>query len=235
MKHSLKAFYLFLFAMSLLASCNKYAQTKNDLRGNNYISGIVYLENDYSTNGLLTPLINHFVQIKDTTELSSPDYLYAVKTDSNGYFIFQNLRNAVSYTVFATDTLSGVSYYGNLIVVLSNDTAPKNNAVLVLTPDSAQQNGFIYTVMDSAHDIIANCQVCVFSSPLLFNQDSCSGAIFNLKTNSFGLASQFSISPGTYMTQATAIFGKDTLRGQDSSLIIPFIGTKKDTIIVGRH
>jgi hypothetical protein len=235
MKHR-SILYSILLTVSLFTSCNKYSQTRTDISGNNYIAGIAYLLNDYSTNSLLTPLSNHIIQIKDTTEVPSPDYFYSVPSDSNGHFIFPDLRSGIVYTVFALDTLSGISFYGSIKVLLRNDTIPVNDTTLILSPDSAQQNGFIYTVTDSTGDIIANCQLCVYSSPLLFDQDSCSGAIFNLTTNTFGMASQFTVFPATYMTQAMATFGNYTLTGQDSSLIIPLIGPPvKHTIIVGRH
>jgi hypothetical protein len=223
------------FTAFLLHSCVKYSQTRNDLKGNSYIAGVAYLQNDYGTNSLLTPLTQHIIQIKDTTEVPSPGYFYSVNSDTNGYFIFPNLRGGVVYIVFATDTISGISFYGSIKVLIPNDSLAKNDATLILTPDSAQQNGFIYTVTDSSKDIIANCQLCVYSSPLLFGQDTCSGAIFNLTTNTFGMASQFSVLPATYMTRATSTFGNITLTGQDTSLIIPLIGTIKHTIVIGRH
>jgi len=84
-------------------SCKKYNNTGNDLAGNNYIAGTVYLYNDYSENGLLTLLPSQTIKITSADMVSFPNFIYSVNSDSSGGFIFSNLSKDTSYTIFAQD------------------------------------------------------------------------------------------------------------------------------------
>jgi hypothetical protein len=214
-----------------LASCNKYKQTENDLRGNNYIAGIVFLRNDYSANGILTPLPKFKVQIGYAADTPTSNYFYSVNTDTNGIFIFTNLRNNTPYIIFATDTLNKISFYGLVSNTLLQDKNPVTNDTLILEADTLHQNGFVYTVTDTAGNVINNCMVCVFDNPILFmqNDDACSGYIFDLTTNTFGKASQFNINPGIYMTQFKVIFGTHIFTAADT-INVKTAGIVRDTI-----
>lgn len=224
---------ILIVAMAHLAACNKYKETENDLRGNNYIAGVALIKNDYSANGILTPLPNLKVQIGYTADTPTSNYFYSVNSDSNGIFIFSNLRDNVPYIIFATDTASGISFYGWLTNTLLSDKAPITDDTLTLVADSLHQNGFVYTVTDSIGDVINNCTVCVFDNPDLFtlNNDSCAGYIFDLTTNTFGKASEFNVNPGTYMTQFKATFGTYKLSAADT-IHVQTTGIVRDTIKV---
>jgi hypothetical protein len=232
---------LFFVILLLLTGCKKYDNTNHDLSGNNYIGGTAYLYNDYSANGIQTPLTNQLVKISDSTELPPPNFLYTVTTDSNGGFVFPNLRNGIAYTVFAWDTLSGMQFYGAATNTLLNDLTPIPNVVLNLSLDSLHQNGFVYTVTDSSGNVINGCSVWVFSSPLLAGQmdtipgDSCEGCNFSVVTNGFGKAFQVNLAQATYITLFRDWVGHFTLSGEDSALIIPQFGIVRKTIVIGRH
>lgn len=238
MKGSSKIVFYLIILLLPVFSCKKYYQTGNDLSGNNYISGTAYLYNDYSANGIYTPLVNHSIDIQYSSGPAIPNYLYTVNSDSNGNFIFPNLANNVPYTIFAQDTVSGIQFFGAILDTLKNDKNPIVNAVLTLKLDSIHQNGIIYTVTDSSGNIITGCSICVYSSPLLAAQgmalDSCLGCTFQMLTNTFGKASQFNVPAGHFTTVLFAKFDSIVLTG-DTVLTIPTFGIVRDTVLIGRH
>ncbi len=68
--------------------------------------------------------------------------------------------------MYALDTMSGITFYGQKYDTLHDDKQPITDDTLIVAVDSLHQNGFIYTVTDSAGNIISGCLVCVFSAPL---------------------------------------------------------------------
>ena len=226
---------LFILFFSI-RSCQKYKQTADDASGNNYIAGIAYTYNDFSADGLLKPLTNAVIKIAYTQDRSLPNYINSVKTDSSGGFIFSNLKDGVSYTIFAQDSISGVEFYGSIINTLVNDQHPIDSASLILYVDSIHQNGFIYTATDSLGNILSGVNVWVFSSPLLedssFAVDSCYGCLFNLTTNYFGKVSEFNIAPENYKTIFFAKYDNITFKGLDSNLVIPDFGIVRRQIML---
>ena len=232
-----RVFYIgFFLGILLQPQCKKYQNTDHDVSGNNYMAGTVYLYNDYSADGLQTQLTGQTVRIVDTTELQPPNFQYTVTSDTNGGFVFNNLRNGVPYTIFALDTLSGIKFYGAQTNTLTNDQTPINNIVLNLSIDSIHQNGVVYTVTDSTGNLIPNCSVWIFSSPTLAAQmatitgDSCEGCNFTLTTNPFGKAFQVNMAPVTYITLFRYPVGNLVLSGQDTLTLQQFGIDRKSVV-----
>jgi hypothetical protein len=186
----------------LLAGCRKYDDTVHDLSGNNYIAGTVNLYNDYSADGLTTPLINQPVMVTDAS-LPVPNFLFSVYSDSSGGFVLPNLRDRVLYTVFSYDSVGGILFSDTLQYILQNDETPVQTAMLNLTVDQTMQNGFVFTVLDIQGNPVPGDTVLIYSSALLAGNpiaaDTCVDCNLLLTTNTFGKASAFNLASGPYI------------------------------------
>jgi len=178
-----------------LVGCSKYHDTPHDLSGNNYIAGTVYLVNDYSADGTMTPLGNHPVMVTDAS-LTVPNFLFS-----------PNLRNGVMYTIFSYDTIGGIVFSDTVQRMLTNDETPIQNVLLNLTVDQTMQNGFIFTVMDNQGNVVPGDTVLIYSSSVLAAgagaADTCEGCNLQLVTNALGKVSAFNLAPGPYTAYFT--------------------------------
>jgi hypothetical protein len=206
-------FYLLVFLLGL-TGCSKYQDTPHDLSGNNYIGGTVNLYNDYSADGLITPLVNQAVMVTDAS-LPPPNFLFSVYSDSSGGFVLPNLRNGVMYTIFSYDTIGGVLFSDTLQRMLTNDETPIQGVQLNLSVNTAQQNGIVFTVVDAQGNVVPGDTVLVYSSALLASYpgatDTCEGCNVQVVTNAVGKASTFNLAAGPYTAYFTLELDKQTV------------------------
>ena len=131
----------------------------------------------------------------------------------------------------ATDSVAGLQYKAFTTTTLNGN---RDTSTLILYADSTVQNGLAITVTDSTNAIIGNCTCCVYNSAYLAQQDSCSGSLFQLVTNTFGKAAAFNIHATTYYTHCQAKFGNIVLKGIDTT-VVDKARIKKRTIVLLTH
>ena len=194
---------LFLFCFS----CKQ--MNRDDFRGNSYIQGRLFI-NDNIDAGIApvlpAPGIKVFIRYAD----SLSNYIYSVYTDSNGYFLFQNLGSA-TYIVYANDSLNGVYYYGSdSVVTLSSNALQLNLYPTGFWSNGKGQNGIIfstYTRTQTDSVPIAGAKIYIYNSRYVAVADSFytgNGAIDSVVSNANGkvLKPQLPASPDSLFIKA---------------------------------
>jgi len=214
MKFMKKVFIAALFLLCFW-QCSK-DDADGDLSGNEYIRGRLFLFDNLTQQANGTPLGKRKVLLSYAASGDTSNYLLSTTTDDDGYFVFQNLKKDESYRLYYEETVSGVFYQA-----IGVAKAPIDTLQLSAFVSTSRQNGIHFTITDDMGAAINGASVCVFNSTLAagFVSNGCDGNTFKLTSNSFGHASKFSISPGTYYINSSIEIGG-----------VPW--TSKDTITV---
>lgn len=211
----MKNYTIALFAVIMgLCACKK--NVNDDLHGSLYIQGRLFSIDSLSKNTTIpsVPLGNYYVYLGYASD-NGINYLYKVKTDGDGYFTFTTIDSTKTYLVFSRDTIGGVTYFNKSNPTKTNVSI--NNMVLKVYPSETDQNGMLFTTLDSASMQPVNaCTICLFRSHLLFQADTCQGATFTLTTNANGNASQLNVAKGWYYANFKAIYQNGFIYSKDS-------------------
>lgn len=190
--------YLIIIAGLLLLTaiaCKKYKESRDDLAGDYYLSGRLYLNNTLGALGTDVPVPQGVViKLGITDKDNNLIYINEVTTDKDGYFLLQNLKKTdyKIYAEYATDSM---------LYVLSMRFMPESSATgasYVMTPSEEKQNGIVYTVTTPDGLPAASCNVCMFKNTSLAN-DGCTGNAYTRASNAAGVAIARNIAPGKYI------------------------------------
>lgn len=182
-------------------SCQK---ADDSFKGNSEVNGVLYINNPLTDNGANKSLkdVEIFIQ---NGENNINGYMYSVKSDNLGKFKFSFLnlkKNADNYTIYSryTDTDSKIMFSGKISINSESDID------LILTPDATQQNGFLIKLIESdSSGAVPNFPVCVFTSVLAGQTDTCQFSAYSGNTDNFGRFLQLNMPQGKYY-----ILAKDT-------------------------
>ncbi|GEP97975.1 carboxypeptidase-like regulatory domain-containing protein [Chitinophaga cymbidii] len=104
----------------------------------------------------------------------------------------------------------------NKIPFMAKDTITIGNTVLNETIRLKAPNGILATALDAEGARLPGVDICIFTSGLLFQRDTCEGSNYQLKTNVQGTAAQYGLAPGRYFVLGTLKVGNDTWIGRDT-------------------
>ena len=205
-------------------SCKKY----NDLKDNGtpigslYVYGRLFIQDSVNDIGIIKPLSGNTI-VKLSLRQDSLNIIDTTTTNIDGYFIFSNLASKdyiISAEVEKASTNSSLTdskliFSTSVNISLANTSI--NNVTPVLLLDNAKQNGAVFTVMDDAtKGRINDCEICFFSSKLLWQKDSCQYSQFTIKSNVNGIAYKTNLMPGKYYYISKKVAGSLVLKNKDS-------------------
>jgi len=189
---------LFILSVFFLSACDEELP-ESDLTGDKYIRGRLFLVDTLTQQANGLPLAKKKITISYTSSSDPNNFLMSTTTDEEGYFIFQNLKNAIVYTIRYEEKVGDIIYTANKEVKAPNDTMRLNAFIA-----TSKQPGFYFTVLDPAGNRISNINVCVYKNELLFNESTaCEASDFQLKSDVYGRVYKFGILPGKYFLKAT--------------------------------
>jgi hypothetical protein len=207
MKHRI---IIFLFFVSILVACKK----ETDF-GDSYVHGKVYLSDKYTSTGNNEPLTNATVRIQYTDKDTVNGFLYSVKTDKDGYFIFKNTIKDKEYLVFSETEKSNIA---NPKIIFYNSKSVQSatgQISIVLTPDNKKQNALFITTADQFGGKLQNVNVFVYSSRVLATADSGAvsgtGSAFQFQSDAYGRVFKTNITDSVFIN-AKGVYGSVTLK-----------------------
>jgi hypothetical protein len=204
----------------------------DDLGGGQYINGKVYmldtLNNNYQQQ-LLTKQ-DVFVQYPET---GTSGFLYSVKSDANGSFVFENLKSS-NYVVYSSITQNGILFFDTKTAIPNG----RDSVKLVLQPDTLKQNILYVKTLDINKEIIPKGKIYIYGSNLLAKADTAflgSGSIISDSTNNFGRFAKYNLLPGNYYLRSKVKI-KDTTYRSTSIIQITLknYGMKKVSLILSK-
>jgi hypothetical protein len=205
----MKKILLFITCFFVFFACKKYNDSKDDLSGDLYLRGRVFLFNDV-TNFTYKPFSGKEIKIGYAKD-SMNNFLMKTTSDSNGYFLFENLKRDERYTVFSEYEEGSAKYFARLDTSLQ---ASADSSRLIFTA-SAKQNAVVYIVKDAQGKLVSGTNICMFTSFVVAN-DSCAGSTFQFVTDSSGVGKKLNIPATDYIVVFNATFGKLTLKARDT-------------------
>jgi hypothetical protein len=137
---------------------------------------------------------------------------YQYKTDANGEAKMTDIP-AGTYYVLVSKMVGGVPMTAKTTVVVGTDPVTVNVKI-------SSGNGIRFSSTDVNGDAIGNVTLCVFTSKLLFDRDTCDGNSFQLATESNGLIIKYAMEKTTYYVYATKTIGTE-------------VWVAKQTVVVG--
>jgi hypothetical protein len=207
---------IILLITCLYFNCNK-KNVEGDLSGKEYIRGRLFLYDTITQNLIASPLANKTINIAYADSPDTLNYLFSIKTDDQGYFIFQNLTKNKKYRVYYEEKINDIYYTG-----LALSYAPIDTLKVDATLSYKKQNGIYYSIRDSLGGAIKGVKVCIFSNVTTYNTGSCDASNYSLTTDEFGHAYKFNLIQGNYYVQASIKINnlnfslKDTISIRDS-------------------
>ncbi len=211
MKHSIISIVV-LLVLFIYSSCTKFENFNNDADGKNHIRGRVFYSDSIKGDGTFNYLPN--VTLKISSSSDTINYIYSVRTDSFGYFLFPFV-NSGDFYISADTVINGVQVSCKQPVTIKNSI----DTLSVKLSHSNKQNGIVYTVTDINGGLINSCSVCLFSSKVLFYADStCNGSTYTNSTNLNGRVSFLNVSPGNYYVKFISVNPSIKLKGVDTTL-----------------
>ena len=203
-------------------SCKKYNEFKETPIGNLYVYGRLFIQDSINDNGIVKPSTGNVV-VKLSLKSDSTNIIDTTTTNSDGYFTFSNLDskdyiiNAEVEKPSANTSLTDSKLLFSTRVNVTLNNSSVNNLTPVLLLDNVKQNGVVFTVMDDAtRGRINECDICFFSSKLLWQKDSCQYSQFTIKSNLNGIAYKTNLLSGKYYFIAKRVAGSLVLKNRDS-------------------
>ncbi|MBS1780430.1 MAG: carboxypeptidase regulatory-like domain-containing protein [Bacteroidetes bacterium] len=212
MKRLYTGLALFTLFILLCVSCKKYSESKDDLSGDDYLRGRVFVAD--SLKGDFVPVYQAGVMVMVSDNPAGTDFLYSASTDSSGYFIFKYLKKGQSYSVYAELIIDSVIYYGRL-----SKTPDENDIQLVLSPKTIGQSIVSFTVLDPNDQPVQGTNICLYNNMLLSKDTSCVGSIWTGVTNTAGKVSKVNLPAGVYVANFTYAKGQLSYRQSDTFVL----------------
>jgi hypothetical protein len=188
-----RKYILAILTVLLFIACEKYKQLEqDDILGEEtgLVYGRLFLMDTLSQHAVNTPLASKKVTIRFADSKDSINYLYSTTTNAEGYFSFSNLRSDRSYRVSYEETVDGKIIKGDTTTVVPFDSCR------VFARLSPNQPGVLFIVTDSNGVRLTGTDICVSTSPVPYNNNTCEGSSFSLKSDQYGRASRFNLAEG---------------------------------------
>ncbi len=208
-----------------LAACIKQSTLQDSQY---YIRGRLFLTDTITQNLIGMPLSNKKVSVSDNPN-DSLNFIYQIKTDSSGYFVFNLLsQKAGNYVVRFSDSIGSYLYSGKTIV-----DKDSNNIVVNVSLDMVAQNGFVVYLKDSLGGYIPNATVLLYNSEVLANINDPSGAMQTLYSDSHGRIFKINLPIADYFLNASKQSGSISLIRLNKKIPISSeSGIIRDTMIL---
>ncbi len=212
----MKRIYYFVSIVFISLSCNKNS-VEGDLSGKEYIRGRLFLTDTIAQRVTAVPQAAKLINISYGNVSDTLNYLTTVKTDDQGYFIFQNLKKDKPYRIYYEEKVNGIYYSA-----VARTNAPVDTLHLNASLALKKQNGLFYYVSDPSGGAIKGVKVCVFSNPTAYSSGNCDNANYPLTSDENGHAYKIDMSKGIYYIQcsvkinATDYIFKDTVKIEDT-------------------
>src|ERR1700761_2309830 len=109
--------------ITFYACSKKYSNSPDDVGGDLYLRGRVFLFNNFTGDGTYQVLKGLPVKIRYATDPPG-NFLNRTTTDTAGYYTFKDLKPNINYIVDATDSVGGLQYSNSRSDILteSKDT-----------------------------------------------------------------------------------------------------------------
>ena len=151
---------------------------------------------------------------------------YSLTSDDHGRAYKFNISHGIYY-VQGSILLNNTNYR-------FKDTVSVENTIVFTkkTLTEVTTNGFNYTVLDTTYNRIGGASLCIFTSQVLFNRDTCDGSNFQVQSDIYGIATKTDLQPGRYLIYANIkqgniiYYDKDTINISNSII--------NDTLILKR-
>lgn len=200
----------------IFTGCSK--ADKYPLGFDSYIYGKLYWKNDFLTADNETGVVKNRNIYLSASPGDSINYLYHIKTDSAGNFLFSGLKNKTEYLVFFKDTIAGNQYVTYNTIKPSG--SPQNLNAKIQTKDI---DGVLMNIVDSNGEAINAANIYFFRSRLLAESKNTSESIYHIKSNTFGEALKTGLAIGTWYVYVN--FKSETL---DLSAVESFVISKNN-------
>jgi hypothetical protein len=188
-----RTYILAILTGLLFIACEKYKQLEqDDILGEetSLVYGRLFLMDTLSQRAVNTPLASKKVTIRFADSQDSINYLYSTTTNADGYFTFANLRKDKTYRVSYEETVDGKIMKGDTATVVPFDSCR------VFARLSQNQPGVLFIVTDSNGVRLTGVDICVSNSPVPYNNNTCEGSSFSIKSDQYGRASRFNLAEG---------------------------------------
>lgn len=138
-----------------------------------------------------TSLVKKAVTVRFADSADTLNYIYCVVTNDEGYLQFKNLRNDKRYSVNYSESIDGKLYIASALRDVSNDSCRLFSGLAM-----TGQSGALFSVTDSSGIALSGADICVFSSPIRYNNTTCDGINFSNKSDQYGKQSKFNLPFG---------------------------------------
>ena len=198
----------------LLSACRK--DFTDDVKGSETISGRLMAKNLFAYDNILHPLGNRMIKIAYSPS-DTLNYIYSMKTDTDGYFRFNRLDEDKKYDIFFEDSVFGRRYLAFDSLYPPNDTL-----ALIAYPDTTRQN-IIEIITEDSSGYPTSASICIFSSKVAFNaSDSCTGSMQQFSSDSLGRRIIYNLIPGEYYIRAISRTGNYKYKGEATLIVKEF-------------
>jgi hypothetical protein len=152
---------------------------------------------------------------------------FKMTTDDYGRASKFNIPNGIYYII--------TSKKANDFTFIKKDTISVEDTVVtkIIKLHPEKLNGFSYVILDTLGSPVSGANICVFTSQVLFNADSCIGNNFQVISDINGVAKKTQLQQGTYFIYGTLKIGnviwsaKDTLHIREEMVFDTLILRKK--------
>jgi len=182
-----------------MISCKKYRDMKDsDVMDGGDLYGRLFLLDTITQRAVDVPQARKKITISYKGDTDTLNYLYSTTTDDDGHFLFSNLRKDREYIVRYSEMIDGKWYWA-----ADTTSIPNTTFSLVAQLSYDKQPGILLQTKDEHGKIISGAQVCIFSSSIAFQGNSCDGSIFSEKTGENGVFYKGNIQSSVYYVLTT--------------------------------
>src|SRR5688572_19844608 len=126
--------------------CTKYEELEKlqEAQDTCRISARMFLYDTLTQHGQYIAQPKKRITIIPVEQSDTLNYLYSSTSDDNGYFQFKYLTRNKRYRLIYEETVSGVLYRGDTIII-----PPSANFPYIVSPSLDRQRGIYYTIVNS--------------------------------------------------------------------------------------
>lgn len=209
-----KNIILFGVCWLCLAACDKPGF--DDLGGTFTVKGIVVSIDTLNGAWSNTPQKNTTVYLK--YEGDATGFIKSFASNAQGEYTFNGLDPTLSYVVYARVDTGAVKYFGE-VNYPANGFKDRQSDSLKLFAAPLGQNGVHLLVEAAGGGRLAGVTAWVFSDSLSFAAGTADGKLFDMVTNTFGIANKFNIAPGKYFFRVKTKIGERDLQGTGNVVV----------------
>lgn len=209
-------FALITLVIVLHFGCSKYKELEKlqEAQDTCRIAARMFLFDTLTQQGQFTAQPKKRITIAPADQTDTLNYLYSATTDDNGYFQFKYLTRNRSYRLVYEETISGVLYRGDTIIV-----PPAADFPFLVSPSLDRQRGIYYTIVNGTDQSFPRASVCIFDNVQAYQGGKCENANHNLTADAYGRVFLAGLPQNTYYTIATVTIGNAKYSARDTVAI----------------